>query len=350
MWHVFFLLKANPRTRIWCLNRRAAYFMNPKKMLLVIFLFAGVAASTAMPVGRLSRAQEKQAAPIRVESNFVLVEATVKDKSGKIVDRLTADDFRVNDDGLPQTVAYFSQDELPLAVVLVVDVSESIVPYFDQLSDSMATVLPTLKPEDQVALFTFSNIVEKRADLTTDKSVISGRLAGLTVGGSTNLNDSIYEAARYLGERALAMRRVIILVSDNIPSQEGTFSPKEVENEIVKADAALYSLKIPGENSYGVQRYIEQAHGQLVNVAKLVPNTGGEIIDVSKEGSLAPAFITIIQRLKVRYTLGYTPIGHPLQDGKYHSIGVLVAPENCKNCRVETKRGYFGLQPPGAKK
>jgi VWFA-related protein len=327
--------------------------MNPKKSPPIVYLLIAIAitifVSAASPSAGDSRLQEKAGAPIRVESSFVLVEATVKDKSGKIIDGLTADDFRVNDDGFPQTVAYFSRDELPLAVALVVDVSESIVPYFDQLTDSMATVLPKLKPEDQVALFTFSNIVEKRADLTADKSAIAERLGGLTVGGSTNLNDAIYEAARYLAERAPAMRRVIILISDNIPSQEGEYSPKEVENEILKADAALYSLKIPGENSAGVQLYIEQAQGRLVNVAKLAPHTGGEVIDVSKERPLAPAFATIIQRLKARYTLGYTPVGHALQDGRYHRVEAVLIPGRCKDCRVETKRGYFGTRPSANK-
>lgn len=324
--------------------------MNPKHSHLVIFLLAGIAAYATAPGARLSRMQEKQAAPIRVESNLVLVDATVKSKSGELRGDLTADDFRVNDDGLPQTVSYFGRNELPLAVALVVDISESIVPYFEQFTDSLGRVLPTLKPEDQVALFTFSNRVEKRADLTADKSAIAERLEGLTLGGSTNLNDSIYEAAKYLAERAPAMRRVIILVSDNVPSQEGKFSPKEVENETLKADASIYSLKIPGDNSIGVQIYIEQAQGQLVSVTKLAPRTGGEIVDVSKDVTLEQAFAAIIRLLKARYTLGYTPIGHPLQDGRYHSVEVVVASERCRNCRLETKRGYFGTAPPGGKK
>jgi Ca-activated chloride channel homolog len=324
--------------------------MNPRHSYLAIFLLVGVTAYAAAPGARFVRTQEKQAEPIRVESNLVLVDATVKSKSGELMGDLTADDFHVNDDGLPQAISYFGRNELPLAVALVVDISESIVPYFDQFTDSLGRVLPTLKPEDQVALFVFSNRVEKRADLTADKSAIAERLEGLTLGGSTNLNDSIYEAAKYLVERAPAMRRVIILVSDNVPSQEGNSSPKEVENEILKADASMYSLKIPGENSYGVQRYIEQAQGQLVNVAKLAPRTGGEIVDVSKEVTLEQAFTVIIRLLKARYTLGYAPVGHPLQDGRYHSVGVVVAPERCRNCRLETKRGYFGAAPSGAKK
>ena len=324
--------------------------MSPKHSLLIICSFAAIALSGASPSGQPLSLQEKQAPTLRVESNLVLVEATVKGKSGNMIDGLTADDFLLKDDGLPQTISYCGRDQLPLAVALVVDVSESIVPYFDQLSDSMSTALPKMKPDDQVSLFTFSNIVDKRADLTADKATVAERLGGLRVGGSTNLNDALYESARYLGERATAMRRVIILVSDNTPSQEGKHSPKEVETEILKADAAVYSLKIPGENSPQVQKYIDQAQGRLVKVATIVPHTGGEIFDVSKEGTLALAFDAILQRLKARYTLGYAPIGHPVQDGRAHSIEVLLAPGRCKDCRVETKRGYIAAPPPGTKK
>lgn len=252
--------------------------MNRLRLLITVLSLAAIAVFIVPQSAGLPRPQQKPAPTIRSESNLVLVEATVKDRSGKLIDDLTAEDFRVNDDGFPQTIVYFGRNELPLAVALVVDISASIVPYFDQFTDSLGMVLPKLKPEDQVALFVFSNRVEKREDLTVDKSKIAERLDGLTLGGSTNLNDSIYEAARYLAERAPAMRRVIILVSDNVPSQEGKFSPKEVENEILRADATLYGLKIPGENSYGVQRYIEQSEGQLVKVLKLAPQTGEKLL------------------------------------------------------------------------
>jgi VWFA-related protein len=324
--------------------------MNPKESAPIFLMLVAIAASVASPGARFPRPQQEPAKPIHVESDLVLVEATVKDKSGKVVDGLTANDFCVLDDGNPQSVSHFSRDELPLAVALVVDVSESIVPYFDQLHDSTQTVLSMLKREDQAALFTFSDNVKKRADLTTDRQAVADQFEGIGLGGSTNLNDALYEAARYLGERAPSMRRVIILVSDNVPSQEGKFSPKEVENEILKADTAVYGLKIPGDNPYGVWLYVEQAGPTLVNAARIAQHSGGEIINVSKEGSLPLAFAAVIQRLRARYTLGYTPFDHPLQDGRYHSIEVLLVPGRCRHCRVETKRGYFGATPASVQK
>lgn len=193
---------------------------------MILPLLIAVAVSATPSDARAWELQQQTAAPMHVESSMVLVEATVKDKAGKLIDGLVADDFRVRDDGKEQTVTYFSRDELPLAVALVVDSSDSIVPYFDQLRASMQAVLGTLKNDDQAALFTFASEVQKRADLTADKSSIAERFKGIRAGGSTNLNDALYEAAHYLRKRAPTLRRVIILVSDNVPSEVGYFSRK----------------------------------------------------------------------------------------------------------------------------
>lgn len=324
--------------------------MSPKQSSLMLSLLVAVAVLVEPPATLRWELQDRPAKPIHVEASLVLVETTVKDERGNLVDGLTADDFRVLDDGSQQAITYFSRDELPLAVALMVDVSASIIPYFDNLQDDLQTGLTALKHEDEVALFVFTFEVEKRADLTADKSIIGDRLEGIRIGGSTNLNEALYRGAQYLAERAPAMRRVIILVSDNVPSQVSEFSPKDVENEIFKADAAVYSLKIPGENSPGVQRYIDRARGNLVEVDKVVSHAGGEVIEVNKGSSLSAAFAKLVNRIKARYTLGYTPLGHPLRDGRYHSVEAHLTTERCNHCRVEAKRGYFGAPAPRGKK
>lgn len=298
------------------------------------------ALALAMPIAVLALAQKDNPKTIRVETSLVLVEATVKDKAGLTVDGLTRNDFRITVDGSPQTISHFSRDQLPLAVALVVDLSTSISPYLDQLRYSMQTSLLTLKAEDEVALFTFTYDVKKRTDLTKNKSAAANQFENLTIGGSTNINDALYEAAHYLRERAPAARRVIILVSDNVASQEGKFAPDEVEKEILRADAVVYSLKIPGKITIGEQKYIEMAGPVLVNVSKIVLHTGGEIFEVQKEGSLTAAFAALIQRLKARYTLGFIP-EQSAGDGRFHLLDVQLVSGRCKGCTVYTKRSYF---------
>lgn len=287
------------------------------------------------------RAQQENAGRIRVDVNLVLVEATVKDSRGRIMDGLTQKDFQVLEDGVPQTLTHFSRDQLPLAVALVVDLSTSIEPFLRPLHYATQTALRTLKPEDEVALFTFAGHVDRTVDLTKDKRAVSDQFENFTTGGSTNINDALYEAARYLGDEAPSARRVVILVSDNVPTNAGSETPRDDEAALLEGDAALYSLKIPGRNP--PEARMAAKLGGKVNVEKLAEQTGGEIFDVEKVGSLYLAFQALIERLKTRYTLGFTP-ARGVRDGKFHALTVQLEPSRGKpgkDYKVIAKRGYY---------
>src|SRR4029077_15926580 len=110
---------------------------------------------------------------IRVDVNLVMVDATVKTKEGQILSGLKKENFEVREDGAVQKIVFFGRDELPLNVALVLDLSDSIGPFLGPLRDAATTALAALKPEDQVALFTFSTEAELRVPLTKDKSKIA---------------------------------------------------------------------------------------------------------------------------------------------------------------------------------
>lgn len=304
---------------------------------LALLLTLGLA---AFPLAPSALAQES-GGRIRVESNLVLVEATVRDRAGRVIDGLTEKDFELREDGVPQTISHFSRDQLPLAVALVVDLSTSIQPFLRPLRYATQTALRSLKPEDEVALFTFTDRVERRMELTRNKREVSDQIQFFNAGGSTNINGAIYEAANYLREQSPAARRVIILVSDNVPTDEGGVSANQVEDAVLEADSAVYSLKIPGQNP--AEARLAAKFGGKVNVNKLTADVGGEVFDVEKEGSLYLAFEALIERLKTRYTLGYAP-PHAVRDGKFHALNVRLAGARGtpgKDYSVLTKRGYF---------
>ena len=105
-----------------------------------------------------TQAQEQPQGIIRVGVNLVLVDATVKNKSGQIMADLKKEDFELREDGVAQKLDVFSKDELPLEVALVLDLSDSIEPFLGPLRDAANTALAALKPDDEVALFTFSTL------------------------------------------------------------------------------------------------------------------------------------------------------------------------------------------------
>jgi VWFA-related protein len=291
-------------------------------------------------------AQDPAQTPIRVHVELTLVEATVKDKTGRVLGDLKQDDFRLLEDNAEQKITHFSRDQIPLAVALVVDLSGSIQPFLRPLRYATLSALKALKPEDQVALFTFSGDVERRLSLTRDKRAVGDIFENLTAGGGTNINDGVYVAAQYLARAAPAARRVILLVSDNVPSTRGT-SPRDVTRSVLEADAAVYSIRVPGENPVGAAM-TARLSGGLVSVRKLTEETGGEVFEVQQDGSLFLSFKAVIERLKTRYTLGYYPV-NSASDGKFRTLDVQLSSAHGtkgNTYKVIAKRGYYARPSP----
>jgi hypothetical protein len=92
-------------------------------------------------------------ATIRVDSQLVLLDAVVENKkSGQAVDTFSAKDFQLAEDGAPQTITYCSRDQLPLSVVLLFDMTETVHAALEPLARAAMETLGHLKPEDEVAV------------------------------------------------------------------------------------------------------------------------------------------------------------------------------------------------------
>ncbi len=288
------------------------------------------------------RASAQDSGGIHVNVNLVVLDATVKDKSGHVMDGLKKEDFQVREDGVEKKIELFSRDELPLDVALVLDLSDSIEPFLDPLRDAAATTLAALKPEDEVALFTFSTEAQLVVPLTRDKNSISEAIGSFKTGGATNINDGIFVASEYLLKNAPKGRRVIILISDDVGTDAGGQGTRDIVTETIAADAAVYNLKIPGYNPPATIFFAAMIPG-LVDIRKVADATGGEIFDVHEVKNLDLAFRALLERVKTRYTLGYyTTAGGAT--GKPHKLDVRLAPSfgaKGRNYTILSKTSYY---------
>jgi len=317
-------------TRFWRNWRRTAR--------LLLFLIAFIAHLWEIPV----QAQDQDPGTIRLDVNLVVLDATVKTKDGQIMGDLKKQDFEVREDGIAKKIGLFSRDELPLNVALVLDLSDSIDPFLDPLRDAAATTLAALKPEDEVALFTFSTEAELRTPLTKDKTKIAEQISSFKAGGATNINDGIFVAAEYLLQSAPKGRRVIILISDDVGTDAGGQGTRDIVTETIAADATLYNLKIPGYNSPQTLFAAGMIPG-LVSIRKVMDQTGGEIFDVQTVANLSAVFRALMERIKTRYTLGYyTSVNGA--EGKPHKLDVRLAPSfgtKGRNYVILSKSGFY---------
>jgi Ca-activated chloride channel family protein len=301
-----------------------------------------VALGFGIPARAQSPDQGHDQGTIHVAVNLVLVDATVKNKDGQIMDNLKKDDFEVREDGVAQKVDIFSRDELPLDVALVLDLSDSIGPFLAPLRDAATIALAALKPNDEVALFTFSTDAELRLALTKDKKKIADEINTFEARGATNINDGIFAAAEYLLKAPPNGRRVIILISDDVGTTAGGQGTQDIVTEAIASDAVLYNLKIPGYNPPATKFYASMIPG-LVNIRKVMDATGGELFDVQNVAQLDTVFSALIQRIKTRYTLGYYTMANGAE-GKPHKLDVRLASSFGKkghDYSILAKNGYY---------
>jgi len=279
---------------------------------------------------------------LRVDVNTVLVDAVVRDRNGRPMDKLSREDFRIFENGAEQPIRSFSLDELPLAIAIVVDRSGSVARFMGELRDAAIDTLSHLKEGDQVALFSFAGTVERLEDLTTDRRRIANRIAGIRAGGGTDIIDALFDAVYYLSMVAPDRRRAVILVSDN----QATTSPRATESQTIRmameTETVVYSIKTSGDSIPLTMRFPNWIGGKG-SVRKVTQETGGEIIDVDTMGSLNAAMAAVVSRLRLRYTLGYDP---PASEGTgtFHAIEVRLAEHLGRpgtDYTVNARRGYY---------
>lgn len=291
-----------------------------------------------------ARSGETTSSPftLRSDVNLVLVDATVRDQNGAIVKDLTPGRFQVEEDGTEQQIRYFSRDELPLAVALVVDRSGSMHSVLRQLHHVAYDTLSALKPEDEVALFSFAARATLIVGLTRDRRLIADRLATIPAAGATVISDALYEAAEYLGQSAPNRRQAIILVSDNETSLKGYTDEKRVIRKALEAEASIYSIRVEqGSTPHSLYVIIPIFHD--FSVSRVVQETGGEVLDATTLASIRPALQSAVARMKQRYTLGYYSTNHR-RDGTLRVITIHVTPESPasrEKYTVYARRGYY---------
>jgi len=312
------------------------------KFVPILQRLSGLAVLAAIGFHPPVQAQDPGQGIIRVGVNLVLVDATVKTKSGQIMDDLKKENFEVREDGVVQKLDEFSRDELPLNVALTLDLSDSIGPFLGPLRDAANTALSALKADDEVALFTFATDAQMRVPFTNDKRSIATQINTFQAGGATNINDGIFLAAQYLLKLPPNGRRVIILISDDVGTDAGGQGTHDIVTELIASDAVLYNLKIPGYNPPQTLIAASLIPG-LVNIRKVMDQTGGEIFDVKDVAHLDEVFRALIQRIKTRYTLGYYT-NASAAEGKPHKLDVRLASsfgKKGKDYVVLSKNGYY---------
>ena len=282
------------------------------------------------------RAQGQDDAVFRAEVALVKVDAEVTTK-GTVVDGLRKDDFVVLDNGQPQRIQYFSQEEEPLDVVLLFDISQSMGPSIQKVASSARLAMSELRKGDRVGVMSFNTGVWMEAPFTADLDGLATRLVqrirATRFGGGTYILSAVDQAAKYLQKQPTAHRRRAVLIFTDDEGY-GSTSPKVPTRDLWDADAVLSGLIIPAERS--VSQLALTVSGDDY-VEKVAEQTGGEVVKADPPG---PAFRDMLLRMRKRYTIYYPrPQGKPGQRKVTVELST-AAKQRYPNAVVLARKGY----------
>lgn len=285
---------------------------------------------------------------IEVETHLIDNTVSVHDAQGRIVPGLTKTDFRITEDGVPQTVRFFAPaEDLPLSIGLVIDASGSQEKFLKQHERDVAIFLQqVLQPQDQAFAICFGNHLRLVSDFTASGSeVIEGihrfdkgdrNFSEIGPNEERELGTALYDAVYFSVSEKLARlrqrRKVIVIFSDGEENSS--------EHDLIDAIGAAQSANVL---IYAV-RYTELKHGKtnarnrygMRALDHLSGQTGGRSFDVQAI-SLKQAFTEISDDLRSLYEIAYQST-NPVRDGSYRKIVIQVARPDLK---VRARTGYF---------
>jgi VWFA-related protein len=259
---------------------------------------------------------------LHVSSQLVLLDASIEvKKTGARISGLTLADFTLIEDRKPQTLTYLSSGELPLSIALLFDVTESVRPVLKTLEQGAETVLVRLRPEDQVAVLTFSTHAYMLQGFTADRALVLKAIHKAADARETNEPTFIYEdmvqAVRQTGPEPVPnQRRVQLWLTDGSANIEEDFltpfggrnGPK-LPGKTEATDALMRSGQVVSElieESAITHRSMSAAHDRFGDIRAFADMTGGPVVE-SPGPQVVARFGDLIDAIRQQYTVGYKP-------------------------------------------
>src|SRR5438045_7014565 len=183
---------------------------------------------------------------VRVNTELVVLNATVVGQDGKFLRGLKAGDFHVFEDGTEQKIASFGAEETPFAAAILLDTSGSMETRLTLGRGAAIRFLDGLRDEDVAAVYNFDAKVEQIQDFSPGRD-LPAKAFGLKTRNQTALNDAVLQAATDLGKRE-EKRRAIIILSDGGENYSKASSDKALERAL-QSSATIYAVNM-GEQGH----------------------------------------------------------------------------------------------------
>jgi VWFA-related protein len=273
---------------------------------------------------------------LRIDSSLVLIPVHVTNAIGATVYGLTADNFRVIEDRVEQTIHTVVTEDAPVSIGFLFDTSGSMRNKMKKAAEAAASFFRTSNPDDEFFLIEFNDKARLIAPFTTDADEIYQQVAHARPAGRTTLVDAIALALGQM-KKARHLRKSLVILSDGGDNWSRR-SVREVKSALIESDVQVFAMGI-FDADVGVKRPEEERNGPKL-LDELTEMTGGKHYPVPSLDELPEISERIGRELRSQYLLGYYST-NPERDGKYRQVVVKLDAPNARELRTYYRRGYY---------
>jgi Ca-activated chloride channel family protein len=287
---------------------------------------------------------------IGVNVDLVLTYATVFDKTGHFVSGLKQDDFKVFEDGVQQSIASFAQEDVPVSMGILLDLSGSMRGKIDQVTKAALAFIRASNPQDQVFLIGFNEEVELLQDFTSDIDEITDALDNIVVMGSTAVYDAIYLGVQK-AHAGTKPKKAIVVITDGV-DRESYYTLDEMVSKVQESDVQVFTvgfldpIKKKGLFAGWSKSVPEKARDALVRISE---ETGAKAFFPEKVTDLNTIVSEIANELRNQYGIGFIS-SNSARDGSYRRVRIELADSSASGSKVRYRRGYIAPKGESSQK
>ena len=278
--------------------------------------------------------QDKPVPTFAAGVDIVSLSLAVTDNHGRPVAKLGAEDITLLEDGVPQEISLFAQEEWPIRLAVLIDSSGSMYQALPVAKRAATRLVRSLHPADEAQVSRFNRGLELLQDSTSDKDALERAIKRIEPAGDTALYNALYVTLKDLARtrRDDLARRAIVLLTDG-EDTASMVSDDQLLDLARRAGVVVYTIGLltptaAGERPASVPTYILTA---------LARETGGRAFFPRSLSELDSAYDGIARELRTLYGVGYVP-RNPRADGGWRRIAIQARQGNLQ---VRCRTGYY---------
>lgn len=291
-----------------------------------LLLALGSVAATTSPQQRV------EPPTLSVRTDLVTLSVTVVDQRGAIVTGLRREHFTVYDNGERQTIQFFTSENLPATIGLVVDSSGSMRGRRNDMAAVAEAFAAMGHPLDEFFTLHFNEVVwpglPPSAAFTGDPGQLRAALVTAPAQGMTALYDALDRGLQHL-QHGTRDRKALIVISDGGDNASGRTLPA-VLDRARRTEALIYSVTFFDPDNRDARPQVLKA---------LARETGGRMFVAKRPEDVARSFAQIAQEIRRGYTIGFAPPETP--EGGFRFIRVVADTGNHRQLVARTRAGYY---------